>query len=213
MPDKEAMRLGGLILAGGRSRRMGRAKESLPIGDTTLLGWQCRTLAACTDPVVVVRRDDGQALPDVPESVDVTADDAPGIGPLCGLAAGLARLHDRHGFGDRDAAFVTGCDLPFVTAATVRWLAARLGDDDLLMPRAAGALQPLLAIYRIGVLDRALGLLAAGERSLHALAGGAGAVLDEERLRQHDPELTCLFDIDDPASYDAALRALAEGRP
>ena len=118
MPDKEAMRLGGLILAGGRSRRMGRAKESLPIGDTTLLGWQCRTLAACTDPVVVVRRDDGQALPDVPESVDVTADDAPGIGPLCGLAAGLARLRDRHGFGDRDAAFVTGCDLPFVTDIT-----------------------------------------------------------------------------------------------
>jgi molybdopterin-guanine dinucleotide biosynthesis protein A len=148
----------------------------------------------------------------VPAGVDVTADGATGVGPLGGIAAGLARLRDRHGFDDRDAAFVTGCDLPFVTAATVRWLAERLGDDDVLMPRAAAVLQPLLAVYRIAVLDHARRLLAAGERSLHALAVH-GAVLDEERLRQHDPELSCLRDVDDPASYDAAVRALAEGRP
>ena len=63
MPDKESMRLGALILAGGRSRRMGRPKESLPLGDTTMLGWQCRTLLACAAPVVVIGRGAGQQLP------------------------------------------------------------------------------------------------------------------------------------------------------
>ena len=71
------MRLGGLILAGGRSRRMGRPKESLPIGDMTMLEWQCRTLISCTEVVVTVGRDPSQPLPQIPAQRHTWHDDPP----------------------------------------------------------------------------------------------------------------------------------------
>lgn len=210
------MRLGGLILAGGRSRRMGRPKESLPFADTTLLGWQCRALASCTAPVVVVARDRRQALPGLPAGTDVVADKEPDLGPLAGIAVGLARLRDAHGFATADAAFVTGCDLPWLNAAAVRWLADRLGDASVVMPRARGVLQPLAAIYRLRLLPHVDALLAAGERTPRTLANADGAiVLDEFELRAFDPTLRWLDDVDDAADYLAAQRALppSEGRP
>ena len=68
---------------------MGRPKESLPLGDTTMLGWQCRTLLACAAPVVVIGRGAGQQLPPLPADVDVVSDELPGEGPLAAIAAGF----------------------------------------------------------------------------------------------------------------------------
>jgi len=203
------MRLGGLILAGGRSRRMGRPKESLPIGDTTMLGWQCRTLISCTEVVVTVGRDPSQALPEIPAVVDITSDEMPGEGPLAAIAAGLRRLRDQHGFGDRDAAMTVGCDQPLLTAATVRWLSQQLGDADVLMPQANNKLQPLTAIYRIAALEPALKLLAQGARRPRELAAVANSrVLTEAELRSHDPELRFLRNLNNPADYEAVRREL-----
>jgi molybdenum cofactor cytidylyltransferase len=48
----------GVILGAGSSRRLGRPKQTLPLGDTTLLGWVVREAeASCLDRVVVVARD------------------------------------------------------------------------------------------------------------------------------------------------------------
>ena len=49
---------------------MGRPKESLPIGDTTMLGRTVDTLLRCTYPVVVVARDRLQDLPPIEELFD-----------------------------------------------------------------------------------------------------------------------------------------------
>ena len=203
------MRLGGLILAGGRSRRMGRPKESLPIGDMTMLEWQCRTLISCTEVVVTVGRDPSQPLPQIPAEVDVTSDEMPGEGPLAAIAAGLRCLRDRHGFSAHDAAMTVGCDQPMLTAATVKWLAAQIGDADVLMPQANDKLQPLTAIYRIAALEPALELLASGARRPRELAAVAHSrVLTEAELRRHDPELRSLRNLNNPADYEAVRREL-----
>jgi molybdopterin-guanine dinucleotide biosynthesis protein A len=209
MPDKGDMRLGALILAGGRSRRMGRPKESLPIGDTTMLGWQCRTLLACAEPVVVIGRDQAQALPPLPRGVDVAQDELPGEGPLAAIAAGLRRLRERHGFEDLDAAVTVGCDQPFLTAAIVDGLASRLGAAQLLMPRAEDKLQPLTAIYRTAVVTAADRLLAAGSRRPRELADAVdSAIVEADGLRDLDPELRFLRNLNHPDDYRAAVAAL-----
>lgn len=207
MPDKLAMRLGGLILAGGRSRRMGRPKESLPICDTTMLGWQCRTMLACTEVVVAVGREPDQQLPQLLPEVDVATDELPGEGPLAAIAAGLRRLRDVHGFSASDAAMAVGCDQPFLTAETVRWLHQHLGDADLLMPRAHQKLQPLTAIYRIRVLDKALEMLDRGVRRPRMLAAETNShVLEEPELRKHDSELRFLSNLNHPEDYELMRR-------
>lgn len=189
---------------------MGRPKESLPIGDTTMLGWQCQTLLACAAPVVVIGRDAAQQLPPLPDGVDVAKDELPGEGPLAAIAAGLRRLRDTHGFDADDVAVTVGCDQPFLTAPIVQGLRERLGDSQLLMPRANGKLQPLTALYRVAVVDAADGLLARGSRRPRELADAVdGRVLEADALRDLDPELRFLRNLNHPDDYRAALESLA----
>ncbi|MFT4513937.1 MAG: molybdopterin-guanine dinucleotide biosynthesis protein A [Planctomycetota bacterium] len=188
---------------------MGRPKESLPIGGTTMLNWQCQTLLSCTEPVVTVGRDPSQALPKIPVEVDVTVDELPGEGPLAAIVAGLKHLRDHHGFGERDAAMTVGCDQPFLTAATVRWLRERIGDADVLMPQAREKLQPLTAIYRIAALEPAIKLLNSGGRRPREIAAHTNSrIVTEDELREFDPDLRFLRNLNSPADYDAVRNEL-----
>jgi molybdopterin-guanine dinucleotide biosynthesis protein A len=199
------MRLAAIILAGGRSTRMGRSKDSLPFAGTTLLAHTCATVAACASPVVVVARDAAQVLPELPASVMRTHDAIADRGPLLGLAAGLRWLATTGGLGPDDAAFVSACDHPFLTTAAVRAIAGALAEHDVVMPHAAGFLQPLCAVYRVRVLPAVDELVRAGIVSPRELGSLPGALrLAEPELRAIDPTLAFLRSIDTPADYDAA---------
>lgn len=200
------MRLGAIILAGGRSTRMGQPKESLPFAGDTLLGRACRTLLTCTTPVLVVKRDAAQPLPPLPAGVEVTTDATPDAGPLAALATGLQSLADQHGFGAADAAFVCACDQPFLTQAAVRGLADRLGDAPLVMPRIGGRLQPLGAIYRLAVRPHVEALLASATRTPRTLAELPGVrVLDDSELRAFDAELLAWVNVNTVLELEAAM--------
>lgn len=201
------MRLGAIILAGGRSRRMGQPKELLPFAGDTLLGRTCRTLLGCCAPVVVVVRDTAQVLPMLPPEIAVTTDPQPDAGPLAAIAHGLAWLRQHHAFAADDATFVCGCDQPFLTATAVRRLAERLGGGPLLMPRVDGLLQPLGAIYRTAAGDAAVDLLASGIRTPRSLADLAGArILDEAACREIDPALATWVNVNTPEELKTAAR-------
>ena len=126
MPDKTAMRIGSLILAGGRSIRMGQPKESLPFRGGTLLGRLAAELQTGCQPVVVVARGGDQVLPQLPPGVLVTADERPDGGPLWGMRSGLRFLRQHGHLGAGDAVFVGACDAPFVradfVAQSVSWV-------------------------------------------------------------------------------------------
>ncbi len=201
------MLIGAIILAGGRSRRMGKPKESLPFGDGTLLGHTSEMLLSCAYPVVVVARSPDQDLPPLPLEVDVLHDDEPDQGPLYGLCAGLRHLRTQC-----DAAFTTGCDAPFLTSAAVSWLADQLGEHEIVMPRVGGILQPLCSIYRCRILPRVEELLAGGVRKPRTLADELPTrILDDEELRRFDPELSLLRGINTPEEYEATLREAQSG--
>src|SRR5687768_9948896 len=129
---------GAVVLAGGRSSRMGRSKADLEWRGSTLLA---HVVAVVTDgtggPVVVVRAP-GQQLPPLPAGVDVVEDEVEGRGPLQGLAAGLTAMEAR-----ADVAFVCATDLPFLHPAYVRRVLAGLGEADVALPVVGGFRQPL----------------------------------------------------------------------
>ena len=201
------MRLGSIILTGGKSDRMGKPKASLPFGDNTLLGRTVDMLLSCTYPVVVVARDTNQVeaeLPPVPLEADIVHDpeEHQGSGPLAGLLAGLG-----HVGGRCTAAFLTGCDVPFLTPGAVEWLAEQLGVHDLVIPEVGGMLQPLCAIYRTSIEPAVRKLLATDDRSLHGLTGSTNArVLTEAEVSAFDPSLRFLRGVNSPEEYQAALR-------
>jgi molybdenum cofactor guanylyltransferase len=110
----EGVEFGGVVLAGGRSSRMGTAKAALEWHGSTLLYRTVAIVARATGGPVVIVRASGQELPELPVGVTVVDDPREGKGPVQGIAAGLAALD-----GQADAAFVTSTDLPFLHPAFI----------------------------------------------------------------------------------------------
>ena len=154
-------RLLGAVLAGGASRRFGRDKAAEVVGGVTLVDRAARTLAEVFAEVVVVSSRD--AVSDWPSIPDLR----PPCGPLGGIEAALQRAGERR----LEGAFVLACDLPLVTAETVRTIALALGDFAAAAPErdAVPSFEPLCAAYRTSCLERVSVLLDGGERAAHAL--------------------------------------------
>src|SRR3954471_17323014 len=106
-------RTAGIVLAGGKSTRMGASKALLPFGPETMLQRVVRILGTLVSPIVVVAAPD-QELPSLPAGVTVTHDEREGRGPLEGLRAGLKALPE-----SVDAAYVTSCDVPLLVPGFV----------------------------------------------------------------------------------------------
>src|SRR5206468_5341726 len=134
--------VGGIVLCGGQSKRMGRPKAWLPFGDEVLLQRVVRILGGVVRPLVAVAAPE-QDVPPLPPEVAVVRDEERGRGPLQGLAAGLAALHGR-----ADAGYLASCDAPFLQPAVVRRLIDLLGDDAICVPRVGEFHHPLAAVYR-----------------------------------------------------------------
>lgn len=202
------MLVGSIILAGGRSRRMGQPKESLSYRGTSLLGHTVELLLDCTWPVVVVGRGEDQQLPPFPIEAAVLHDDQPGAGPLPAMATALRFLLQQGELSPQDAVFVTGCDAPFLSPAAVSFLADALQDQQCAMPKVDDHLQPLCAVYRCDILPAIDALLAAGIDTPRTLAERVRTrILTADELRRCDPELRFLRRVNTPEEYQAALAA------
>ena len=196
------MLIGSIVLAGGRSKRMGRPKELLPFGDSTMLGRVVDAMIHVTYPVVVVARDEHQELPPLPLEIELAYDESPDLGPLAGIAAGMRRLGR-----ECEAAFVTGCDMPFPDGRAVQWLGSLLGEHDVAIPQVGGALQPLCALYRLRLLPRIELMLRTGERSPKDLIPRCSArIVTEAEVDAFDPSRRFLRSVDTREDYDAARR-------
>jgi molybdopterin-guanine dinucleotide biosynthesis protein A len=93
----------------------------------------------------------------------------------------------------------------------VRRIVAALDENaDAVVPRAEGRLHPLAAAYRVSLLPRIEELILADRRRLTLLLEEIGTrVLDEQELREVDPELLSLRNVNTPEDYEQALALLA----
>jgi molybdenum cofactor guanylyltransferase len=149
--------IAGIVLAGGRSSRMGSPKAALDWHGSTLLRRVTGIVGRAVDGPVVVVRAPGQALPPLAVDVEVVDDAREGRGPLQGLAAGLAALE-----GNARAAYVSSTDVPLVHPAFVRAVTAALDESvDVALPMVHGYPQPLAAAYRVTLRPLVDELLAA----------------------------------------------------
>src|ERR1700750_2835468 len=127
-----------IVLAGGRSSRMGTPKAALDWHGSTLLRRVTGIVGRAVQGPVVVVSAPGQDLPELAPSVEVVTDAREGRGPLQGLAAGLAAI------GDRAAGvYVSSTDVPLLHPAFIRRVPRALdGDVDVVLPEIHGFRQP-----------------------------------------------------------------------
>jgi len=197
----------GVVLAGGRSSRMGTAKAGLEWHGATLLHRAAAVVGRAVDGPVVVVAAPGQELPALPAEVEVAADPVEGLGPMQGLAAGLAALAGR-----AEAAFVCSTDLPFLHPAYVRRVLGGLTDEvDVVLPMARGFRQPLAAAYRTRIAGLVADLLERGMdrpgmilKHCKVAQLDDAALLDDPALARDDPELASVVNVNTPEDYAAA---------
>jgi molybdopterin-guanine dinucleotide biosynthesis protein A len=203
---------GGVVLAGGRSSRMGTPKAALEWHGSTLLYRTAAIVARATGGPVVVVRASGQELPALPKGVTVVDDPREGKGPVQGIAAGLAAL-----VGQADAAFVTSTDLPFLHPAFISMVLRALEDGpDVALPVARGYQQPLAAAYRTSLAGLAERLVKE-ERLRPAFLFQECTVtrlddatlLADPVLKEQDPDLDSVLNVNTPDEYQAARQRQA----
>jgi molybdenum cofactor guanylyltransferase len=196
---------GGIVLCGGQSRRMGRAKALLPIGNEVLVERVVRILGQVVSPIVVVAAQ-GQELPEFPLGVLVARDEYEALGPLAGLAAGLKVLSEFV-----EAAYVSSCDAPLLKPAWVRRMIELLEtagpETDLVIPRDGKYHHPLAAVYRTRIEPTVRALIEEGQlRPYFLLERVRAREIDVAALRDVDPDLSSLRNTNTPEEYALALR-------
>lgn len=194
------MHIGGIVLAGGRSRRMGVAKATLPFGSEMLLQRVVRIVGEVASPIVVVAAQN-QTLPALPPKVSVAYDRRTDRGPLEAIAAGL------HYLNEVEAVFITACDTPLITSAFIRRVAELLSSwDDAAVPVADGLPQPLSGVYRPRILPVVEQMLSENQlKVLDLLDRIQTRRIPAGELRVVDPALQSLRNLNTPADYEAAL--------
>lgn len=195
--------VGGAVLAGGKSSRMGRDKALVQLGGVTLIERAVETLRqVCTEVVILASNPAleiyGPLMPDL----------HPDCGPLGGIEAALA--HSRF-----DWNLLLPVDMPFVPTPLLRgWIArvTRRSNSRVAYFELAERPQPGLLLIRRDSLESIRASIARGEYKLlpaiHAAAGAEGLWL--ERLDGAEAE-GWFENINTPDALQAAEQRLASG--
>lgn len=206
-----------LILAGGRSRRMGRDKIWLELDGIPLIERLVRRVLPLADELLFSTNAGERFMAlgaTLPMPTRVVADRFPGAGPLAGLHAGLSDA--RH-----DLVLALAADLPFVNPDLIRHLIGLAEGFDAVVPQTAdattGALQwePLHALYRRTCLPVIEAHLTAGDRQMICFFDEVRVrAVGPDELRRFDPELLSFFNINTPEDWARGLEIVRhQARP
>ena len=199
--DRKAIMLTGILLAGGRSRRMGRDKALLELGGETVARRLLRVLRECAEELIIV----GNAPERFErEDVPVIPDDAPGLGVVGGIATGIRAMRGETGI-------VIACDMPFLSGDLLRFVAASVGDADGALIESEKGYEPLCAAYRKTLLPTLDRMIAEGDLAAQRIVErGNLRVLDVAELECAGFDRRRLFNMNTPEDWETARRLLSE---
>ncbi len=185
-----------IVLAGGDSTRMKRDKGLLDLAGEPMI---CRILNGVSDVVdevlIVVGsvEQHGKYSDVLGDRAEILIDVYGDGSPLVGAITGLQRARGEY-------ALITACDMPFVVPDVVRWLFAEAeGHDGATFEWPNGWIEPFFSVYRVEPSLRIAGELFEEKNMrlrmiLRRLPDVKHIPIDS--LRERDPELLTLFDVD-----------------
>jgi molybdopterin-guanine dinucleotide biosynthesis protein A len=190
-----------VVLAGGKSSRMGRSKAMLLFDGETLIVHIVRALQQMFAETIVVAAPE-QELPDLPAIL--VRDEVAYQGPVGGIHYGLKAASGK-------VCFVTSCDVPFLNAALIFHLTSQMADHDVAVPYWEDRFQPLHAAYRTSVLPLLKEQLDRGElRPVYLFDKVRTRKIGEDEIRRFDPEGLSFFNMNTPDDYGRALQRWEE---
>ena len=191
----------GIIMAGGKSTRMGCDKGALVL--------QGKTLADRTIDSIVGLFMDTIYVTNRPSEVDrndviVATDEIPYLGPLGGLAAGL-RL------SNNEANFVVAFDMPFINKKLIAYMVSLSDEADIIVPKIGGGYEPLFAVYSSDCLKHIDRRIADGDRRLISFYDDVKVKeIGVEEIKSFDKELRTFININTLDDYGKVKEILKE---
>lgn len=157
---KQLVQINGIILAGGKSSRMGRDKGLTLFRGKPMLQYAIDALKPLVNEIYIVSNHAQHGWP----GITLVADRIPDAGPLAGLYSGLVE-------STSELNLVLACDTPLVNTLLMQYLLEHYNGNDLaLQVTVAGKSMPLIGLYHKSCATSCLALLQNDERRLRKLA-------------------------------------------
>lgn len=193
-----------IILAGGRSLRLGRRKPLQIIAGRSLIQWVIDRLATLSTEIIIATAR-GE---DIPYSSIVTvktvADIHHGKGPLAGIYSGLIASSDVQ-------ALVVSCDTPFLSVSLLEYMTQTCPGFDVVVPRIKERVEPLCAVYSKNCVAPIRELLQQNESKIIKLFPMVRVrYIEQNEIDRFDPEHLSFFNINSQDDLDRARRLAAE---
>lgn len=177
-----------IILAGGKSTRMGFDKQLIKIQERMLVETLIQKLRDEFQEIVIVTNKPEYyiGLADI-----ITGDVILGKGPLSGIHAGLLKASSEY-------SYVVACDMPSIEMDYVRYMKTRIGTGGhkACVTRLGEWLEPFNAFYSKDLLDHIEEFLATGKRAIHRMLKDQEVdYVPEEEARRFSPEWNMFFNL------------------
>lgn len=194
------VQISGIVLAGGRSARMGSDKRIVVVHGLPLLDRTLRMIEALVDDVVVVTHDEEGAI----RRTRVVRDDIPERGPLGGLLTGLRAItHLR--------ALVLPVDMPLLSRELLAGLIVASDGWDITVPRWRGGVEPLVGVYAqtcAAHVEQFLRRASAPARDFVRMTDLQVRFLEEAELSRFGSPGVLFFNVNTPGDAQEAERLL-----
>jgi molybdopterin-guanine dinucleotide biosynthesis protein A len=188
-------RVSAIVLAGGKSRRLGVDKAFLKLDGEWLLKRILDTLAALSDDLLVVA-DEQRELAHL--RVPIVPDVQPGLGALGGIYSGLRAMRYERGL------FVA-CDMPMLNPELLRYMILLCNNFDVVIPRLGDNLEPLHAIYSKACTDPVAEVLRRGNsRIIDFFDRVQVRYVERQEIEAADPQFLSFFNINAPEDLEVA---------
>ncbi len=184
------------VLAGGQSRRMGRDKALLPLGNTSLLQHVIDAATPLSAEHLLISN---SPQPHAHFGWPVKTDEQADLGPLGGLYTALYHTRAPH-------LLLLACDLPYLNTAFLRFLSEQAGPHQAVVPTNDDGLQPLCALYNRRILPTIEKSISENKLGMRRLLKG----LDIQTIppaiwSPYDPDNNLFTNLNTPADYQQLI--------
>jgi molybdopterin-guanine dinucleotide biosynthesis protein A len=189
------------ILAGGQSLRMGQDKAFLPIAGQPVVLRVLECVSSVSDDVVLITNTPEKYRAST--SCRMVKDIHPGKGPLCGIHSALNVARYPH-------CLIVACDMPFLNAALLRYMADLIRDYDVVVPRVNDRLETIHALYNRTCLASIERHLLQSELAVRSFFDDVRVrVVESDEVARFDPLFRSFLNMNTPADWEH-LQQVAE---
>lgn len=196
----------GVILAGGKSRRMRQNKALMRLGDDTLIEHVIQRIRPVTNELLLITNSpDEYTHLNIPMHSDIV----PNCGALGGIYTGLT-------YASNEVSICVGCDNPFLQQNLLSYLVSIIGEYDAVLPytiekcssnadNPQSKLQTLCGVYSNRCIPIIESMLKESELRVHALQERANVLcISPEVWKTYDSEGYSFFNINIPDDFEQA---------